>query len=684
MNPRNDSIGRHVRDVPYRPPREEFTYSNGFQLLKRFFFGYVWPHKRHLVVYLLSVTLSACSVYLLSYYGKVVLDDILRINVPEMVREVSRPTTAAHGDLPWGEARRTSAGAAAADAPSGLPRAVEGRQSEVFRARNASRRSAGAGRRLFVLFLVYIATVVGLNIATRIGVLSRNFVARQMTIRLRDDLHRKILGLTVGYQQTVTPGRLMARILSDVDGLQAHLLDVLSLVASQVMMLVVGFAILFALDWKCAVVVLVAAIPYFLVMRRSRLAMRFHNREERHTNACLWGFVSQKLDAMKAIFAYGRELTERLNFFRLSAVLQRDAIAKQRIHAGVGLFAQVLTTTVCQGIFLYCTVLVLDGDMSLGQMMFINGATVNLFTPVVQLTQAYMRLTFVLVIMQRVSSMLENPHEIPDAPDAVDFPCPMRTAISVEHLTFRYAPALPPTLTDVDLDVPRGKWVCIMGPSGAGKTTLLNLLSRLYEPTSGRIAVDGIDLADIRQSSLHSHMALVPQEAQIIGGTVRSNIVYGRPRTEPRDIMDAAKAADCHDFIMKLPVQYETIVGERGSTLSGGQRQRISIARALLTRPEVLLLDDCTSALDAATERKIQETLARVMAGKTAIIVSQRVSMAMRCDQIVVLENGAVTERGPHAELLRNDGFYARLVATQTGGETPAADHAALVARREN
>ena len=674
MTRTNDRIGRHTRDVPYRPPREEFSYNNGFRLLKQFFFGYFWPYKSRLVVYLLSVTLSACSVYLLSYYGKVVLDDILRINVPEVVREVARPTTAEHGGLHWGEGRRTSAGAAAADAPSAVPRAAEGGLSETFRARNASHRPAGAGRRLFLLFLVYIATILALNVATRLGILSRNYVAHHMTIRLRDDLHRKILALTVGYQQTVTPGRLMARILSDVDGLQMHLLDVLSLVVSQITMLVVGFAILFALDWRCACVVMVAAVPYFLVMRKSRLAMRFHNREERHTNACLWGFVSQKLDAMKAIFAYGREKTEALNFFRLSAVLQRDAIAKQRISAGVGLFAQVLTSTVCQGIFVYCTLRVLDGDMSLGQMMFINGATVNLFTPVVQLTQAYMRFTFVLVIMQRLASMLENPHEIPDAPDAVDFPCPLRSAITAENVTFRYAPSLPPTLTGIHLTVPRGKWVCIMGPSGAGKTTLLNLFARLYEPTDGRIAVDGVDLADIRQHSLHSHMALVPQEAQIIGGTVRSNIVYGRPRTEPRDIMDAAKAADCHDFIMKLPVQYETIVGERGSTLSGGQRQRISIARALLTRPEVLLLDDCTSALDAATERKIQETLARVMAGKTAIIVSQRISMAMRCDEIVVLENGTVSERGTHAELVRNGGFYARLVATQTGGDAVGVD----------
>ena len=658
---------RFNRDVPYRPPREEFSYSNGLHLLRQFFIGYLWPHKGRLLIYLVAGILTTCSVYLMSYYGKVVLDDILKINVPEIVRDVSRRTSTPRADEA-ATARRTEAAAMEIDAPaSRAPRATEGRQSETFRAETASRRPAAAGRKLFHLFIIYVTTIIVLNFATRIGALARNTVAHRMTIQVRDDLHRKILGLTVGYQQTTTPGRLMARVLSDVDGLQSHLLDVTWLVVTQVSMLLVGFFILFSLDWKCALVVLIVAIPYFFVMRKARLGMRFHNREARHSNACLWGLVSQKLDAIKAIFAYGREKTEILNFFRLSAVMQRDSIQSQRISATTGGFAQVLTAVATQGIFLYCTVMVLDGRMSLGQMMFINGATANLFAPVVQLTQAYMQCTFVLVIMQRISSMLENPHQIDDAPGAVDFPVPIQSAITAEHLTFRYAPNLPPTLSSIDLTVPKGKWICIMGPSGAGKTTLLNLFSRLYEPTSGRIAVDGIDLADIRQQSLHSHMALVPQEAQIIGGTVRSNIVYGRPRTEPSEIMEAAKAADCHDFIMKLPVQYETIVGERGSTLSGGQRQRISIARALLTRPEVLLLDDCTSALDAATERKIQETLTKLMAGKTAIIVSQRVSMAMRCDQIVVIEDGTITERGTHSELLQHDGFYSRLVATQTG-----------------
>ncbi len=666
-NPNANPFDNFYRDVPYRPPREEFTYSNGLRLLKQFFFGYLWPYKGRLLIYLVTGILTTCSVYLMSYYGKVVLDDILKINVPEIVHEVSRRTATPRSDE-TAAARRTQAATAAIDAPAArAPRAVEGKQSESFRAENASRRPAAAGRKLFYLFIIYVATIVFLNYATRFGSLARNTVAHLMTIKVRDDIHRKILGLTVGYQQATTPGRLMARVLSDVDGLQCHLLDVTWLVVTQVAMLLVGFFILFSLDWKCALVVFVVAIPYFFVMKKSRLGMRFYNRESRHSNACLWGFVSQKLDAMKAIFAYGREKAEMLNFFRLSAVMQRDSIESQRISATTGRFAQVLTAVATEGIFLYCTLMVLEGRMTLGQMMFINGATANLFAPVVQLTQAYMQCTFVLVIMQRLSSMLENPHQIEDATDAVDFPVPMQSALTVENLTFSYAPNLPPTLSNIDFAVPKGKWICIMGPSGAGKTTLLNLISRLYEPTSGRIAIDGIDLADIRQQSLHSHMALVPQEAQILGGTVRSNIVYGHPRTEPSEIMEAAKAADCHDFIMKLPVQYETIVGERGSTLSGGQRQRISIARALLTRPEVLLLDDCTSALDASTERKIQETLTRIMAGKTAIIVSQRVSMAMRCDQIIVIEDGTITERGTHAKLLLHDGFYSRLFATQTG-----------------
>ncbi len=236
----------------------------------------------------------------------------------------------------------------------------------------------------------------------------------------------------------------------------------------------------------------------------------------------------------------------------------------------------------------------------------------------------------------------------------------------MRRVDFAYEEESDNVLHDISLHIPAGSWVCIMGPSGSGKTTLIQLLARLYDPTHGDVLVDGIPLQAFAFNSMRKHMAMVPQEPQILSGTVRENITYGRQDATASEIMKAAQAADCHDFIMDLPIKYETTVGERGTTLSGGQRQRISIARALLTNPEVLLLDDCTSALDANTERKIQETLAHLMLGKTAVIVSQRVSMAMRCDKIIVLEDGRITQRGTHDKLLQEPGFYARLHAQQT------------------
>lgn len=660
---------RHTfRDVPYRPPREEYGTAGAFRLAVQFFRKYMVPVKGRLAVYITVATFNACSVYLMSYYGKVVVDDILMVNVARPRAAVERTTNSklSMADRPEASLRRTESIGGVGDSSPGSARHASGYASEAFHERNPPVRGPNAAGRLSLLFLVYLGTVFLLNRAILQVVLMRHRIGRDVSVSLRNDVHRKVVSLSSIYHKSTSPGRLMARILSDVDVVRDRLIMDTETIISQSVMFVVGFVILVNINWICAVVVVAAMVPYSFAMRESRLKMRTHNREIRHSNACLWGLVSQKMDAMKAIFAYGRERAEALNLFRLAAVMQRDSIKQQQIGASVGRSAQLVSTLTTQGIFIYCTTQVLDGSMSLGQMIYINGAVANLFTPVVNLTNLTVTLSNMLVVMQRLSHMLESKNVIQEAPDPIPISLPLKRGINIEHVGFAYGKDAPEVLHDINITIPAGSWICIMGPSGSGKSTLAGLLARLFDPTSGEIYVDDVPLRKVSIHSLRTDMAVVPQEAEIFSGTVRDNILYGHPDASPNAIMSAAKAADCHDFVMNLPVQYETIIGEKGTTLSGGQRQRISIARALLTEPKILILDDCTSALDANTERKIQDTLSKLMHKRTSIIVSQRVSMAMRCDSIAVLENGKLTEYGTHQDLVNNGGFYSRLYAQQT------------------
>jgi len=332
---------------------------------------------------------------------------------------------------------------------------------------------------------------------------------------------------------------------------------------------------------------------------------------------------------------------------------------------------QIISGLATGTLFLVGARYVVNGNMSLGQMLYLYGIAATLFMPVLTLTMLSVQFNHLVVIVQRLVEVLDEPPEIVDKPNAVMFPRPIREGISLHNVGLRYSTDVDadPVLQAVSLRIPAGTWLCVMGPSGAGKSTLLYLLLRLCEPSWGEITIDGIPLSRIRIKSFRNCVSFVPQEPRIFSGTIRDNICYAVPDAEPQQIMMASKAAELHQFIMGLPVKYETMLGEKGVSLSGGQRQRLSLARALLTDPDVLLLDDCTSALDADTERRIQDTLARILVDKTAIIVSQRASMAKRCHKICTLENRIISEYGTHDELLQRGGFYARLHARQSGTE---------------
>lgn len=645
----------HHRNYAFRPPYHEKESARGpGRLLFRFSRVYLAPFKRMLLACILMGLLDYCgSFYLLAFYSKVVIDSILVIRPP--------------GPAP---AERPARGE---KSPAGLERERASRRPErIFAETSAEKehfppRPPGARGKLLGMFLLYVGTMLGGNLLNRRAARLRIRIGQGFGNKLREDMHAQVMRLSVAYHARHTPGRLLARIISDTAALQEYVLSIFINGAAQLAIVLVGIGMLLMINWPMLVMVALALPFYVLIYRAANPLLMKLQREGSHTNACLWGLVSQKIDAIRLIQACNREKRERLYFHRLAACALRDALLQNRLAAATQSLATIISGLASGGaVFLYGIRQVLNNSISLGEMMYAWGTACALFGPILELSNLNATYVNLLVYVRRLADVLDEPVKIVDAPGAVDFPAPLKRGLVLSQLRFGYDPANTPVLKDISLMIPAGQWVCIMGPSGCGKTTLLHLIDRLFAPDAGAILFDDVAVQNIRLASLRRQVVLVPQEAQIISGTVRDNICYGWPAAEPARIIAAARAAELHDFVMQLPAKYETMLGEKGATLSGGQKQRLSLARALLTSPEVLLLDDCTSALDAETERHIQETLTKIMAGKTALIVSQRVSMARRCRRICVLENGLITEAGPPAELLAQGGFYARLYAKQT------------------
>jgi ATP-binding cassette subfamily B protein len=278
--------------------------------------------------------------------------------------------------------------------------------------------------------------------------------------------------------------------------------------------------------------------------------------------------------------------------------------------------------------------------------------------------------------------VLDTVPEVQDAAGAAPLPEPVRGDLAFEKVSFGYGGRKgEPVLSEIDLTIEAGRTVAFLGATGAGKSTLVHLVPRFYDVTEGRILLDGIDIRKLTQESLLSAIAIVPQETVLFSGTVRDNIRYGDPGAADGEVRSAAEAAQAHEFILALPEGYDTHVEERGVNLSGGQKQRIAIARALLMRPKIMILDDCTSAVDTETETKIQEALEERLAGCTKLVVAQRISTVLKADTIVILENGRIAAEGPHSELIASCPVYREIFDSQLGNGTDPGNGATLRSR---
>jgi subfamily B ATP-binding cassette protein MsbA len=310
---------------------------------------------------------------------------------------------------------------------------------------------------------------------------------------------------------------------------------------------------------------------------------------------------------------------------------------------------------------------VIAGTLTPGQLVSFLIYTMMIASPIGAFTALYSQLQQAMGASERVFELLDTPPEMQDEPDALPLP-PAKGFVRFDNVSFDYGDhdASREVLQDVSLSAEPGKVVALVGPSGAGKTTLVNLIPRFYDPTAGRITVDGYDIRHLQMHSLREQIGIVPQETALFSGNVRDNIAYGKLDASQEEIEAAARAANAHEFILDLPQGYDTLVGERGVKLSGGQRQRIAIARAILKNPRILILDEATSSLDSESEQAVQEALVRLMRDRTTFVIAHRLSTITRADWIVVLDNGRIVEQGVHADLLTHEGgLYRRMHSLQ-------------------
>lgn len=492
----------------------------------------------------------------------------------------------------------------------------------------------------------------------------------KMVCNLRIELFAHLQTLPLRYFDHTQTGEIVSRVThdpSEVYNLTNGFL--INLIADAVTVgAVVGF--LFFIEWRLAAASCVVLPLLLLNYLHNRRRMHAESRQHRENCDRILGFLHEKVAAARVIKTFAREEDEVAAF---TGWVNQDYSFYSRVvmrNTKLAVIADMLASLGALIVLGYGGWLVVKGEMQVGTLVAFHAYSVFVFPPIV-------RFVDLAAVFQRARTSIENIFafrdtyaEVDDAPRAVEVGA-VRGAVEFRNVDFAYGPEVEVghavrTLQDVSFHVPAGKVVAIVGPSGAGKSTIVNLLARFYDPVRGAILLDGRDVRDFALQSFRRQIGIVPQETILFSGTLEDNLRYGRPEATRDEIVAAAVAANAHEFILRMPDGYSTVVGERGARLSGGQRQRIAIARALLKDPRILVFDEATSALDVASERLIQDAMERVMRGRTAFIIAHRLSTIERADVILVMKDGRLVEQGTHAALLAHGGAYAHLHAFQS------------------